>query len=360
MSNYVEYQITIMPQSPLITPLHSDTLFGHVCWAIRYLWGELKLKHFLEAFKDESEAPFLVSDGFPKDYLPKPVLTPLLLSSVNATIDKVNDLKNISLSTAQRTQILKNIKNQHVISYDIFKKIQANCSAENLLHQVLLDMITPEYPTGKIKSDTVSNVLTHNTVNRIYNTVIEGLFRQTENFFPDGFSFDVYLKTFYFSHPEIEQIFEFIKYSGFGKDKSTGKGKFAITIQSGSKLPVITNPNAFMILSHYVPNESAPTVGYYRVMTKYGRLGGDYANSVIPALKAKDKTARVHPFKKPITMVKPGAVFVGEPKLSYGILLGGANRPPIPNLSVHKFNDIRHYAYAYPLGLLVNKEEFSE
>ena len=34
------YKLYLKPLSPFQTPLHSDTIFGHICWAIRYLYGE--------------------------------------------------------------------------------------------------------------------------------------------------------------------------------------------------------------------------------------------------------------------------------------------------------------------------------
>ena len=41
----MEYTIKIALQSSVITRFQSDTLFVHICWAIRYLLGE---KHQLD------------------------------------------------------------------------------------------------------------------------------------------------------------------------------------------------------------------------------------------------------------------------------------------------------------------------
>ena len=72
----VRYRLIIKPTSSFQTPLHSDTLFGHICWALRYLKGEDELLKFLKTFNNDN-SPILLSDGFPKDYLPMPVLRPL-------------------------------------------------------------------------------------------------------------------------------------------------------------------------------------------------------------------------------------------------------------------------------------------
>jgi len=69
-------KITIKPTSPFITPLQSDTIFGHFAWGYRYCFGEKKLNELLKTFKQK---PFIVfSDGFIKGTLPKPFLKPYL------------------------------------------------------------------------------------------------------------------------------------------------------------------------------------------------------------------------------------------------------------------------------------------
>ncbi|MFQ5772582.1 MAG: hypothetical protein ACE5HX_18745, partial [bacterium] len=65
-----------------------------------------------------------------------------------------------------------------------------------------------------------------------------------------------------------------------------------------------------------------------------------------------DAKPKVHPYKKPILMMRPGSVFCGQPDFKYGLLLGGERFP------VHKYPPIRHYAYAFPLGLKVDDKGF--
>lgn len=40
-----EYTVDLRLSSSVITPFQSDTLFGHICWAIRYLWVTAFLKN---------------------------------------------------------------------------------------------------------------------------------------------------------------------------------------------------------------------------------------------------------------------------------------------------------------------------
>lgn len=357
--NTMDYHISFQPKSPLITPLHSDTLFGHVAWAVRYLWEESRLIKFLGEFQDGGDAPFLISDGFPAGYLPKPFFKAMPLVELRRIVRETFRELNAELNPEDETQLLKELKRQSLFRLETFKQIQADCSAAALLKASAKEF--GQLPaTGKRseKRKELATIVTHNTVNRIYGTVIEGLYQQTENFYAEDFSFEAYLKTSFFSHKELEQIFSLIEHTGYGRDKSTGKGKFAITVRATSVLPAIADANAFMVLSHYVPNAAAPQAGYYRLMTKYGRLGGDYASSVIPGINKYygGSPPKVHPFKKPLVMIRPGSVFLGKPADHHGLLLGGEQRSPA--LQIHKFPGIRHYAYAFPVGLKVKEEDF--
>ena len=64
--------------------LHSDTLFGLICWAIRQVFSEARLVELLKAFY-AGQPPFLLSSAFPcakdgtaawKPFLPRPLLPP--------------------------------------------------------------------------------------------------------------------------------------------------------------------------------------------------------------------------------------------------------------------------------------------
>ena len=69
------YKLTIRPLTSFLTPLQSDTIFGHLLWALRYTEGEDALVAFLNRYRDD-EPPLLVSAGFPEGTLPVPVLQP--------------------------------------------------------------------------------------------------------------------------------------------------------------------------------------------------------------------------------------------------------------------------------------------
>ena len=65
----VKYQL----KSWVASAWQADTIFGHLCWGMRYLQGAQKLQEFLEKYY-HGEPPLLISNGFPSDYLPSPLL----------------------------------------------------------------------------------------------------------------------------------------------------------------------------------------------------------------------------------------------------------------------------------------------
>lgn len=337
-----DYQITFEAKGPVVTPLHSDTLFGHVCWALRYLNGREALRSFLKAFDAPGDYPFLISNGFPTGYLPKPAY-PLLQGKafenvlVNASQDAKPDI----------TSCQKALRKKQYIPISLFEKLQADLSSENVTRLLIDEWVNEQSePHGE------HMLTTHNSINRVSNIVTD-VFRQTEKFYRHS-EFTVYVQTSCFSEHDLKQIFGYIQETGFGRDKSTGKGHFKITVNA-KPLPGNANGNGFMVLSNYTPNKNDPTAGFYKLFTKYGRLGGDFAKTSIQEEDYPNRTKQgMMPFKKPILMMEPGAIFSGKPSYTHGILLGGNK---VDALNVHDYSEIRHNGCAVTIGLQVNEKE---
>ena len=319
----MEYTIKISLQSPIITPLQSDTLFGHICWAIRYLWGEKYLVDFLNQYHPEKTPPLFISNGFPDGYLPKPVLPPVSQGDLDTILrkDRVSDSYKI-----------KSIKKTDLVPISILNTLQDEPISPEKLFQKMYDKKNYGAVMGAEKSR-ISMTIRHNTVNRIKNRVEEGLYDQEEFFCHEGSNiFCIYVRSDRFFRDEIESIFNFIGENGFGKDKNTGKGHFKVeSIEERIDLPEWENPNSFMTLSSFIPTKADPTKGYYKVLKKHGKLGGMYSNG--------------NPFKRPLLMFQAGSVFFDElVKSNYGSLLPDVH---------HKHKDVQHYAYAFPIGLRI-------
>lgn len=335
MTAYNNYTIELTFKSPIATPLQSDTIFGHICWAIRFLkWEkENRLGEFINLY-DESNPPLLVSNGFPKGYLPKPILPPVTQEEIDTIVGKEKRIEN--------SFKIKTIKKLDIIPKETFRELQKE---EVITPEKLFSTLINKFDDiEKFKSKSQVAVVQHNTINRMGRKTEGGLYSQEETFFDVGGSkYEIYLKTNYFSYKELDRIFSYISEEGFGKDKSTGKGYFAFEIIEGNDLPEANKPNAFMTLSSYIPSENDPVEGYYSILHKFGKLGGLYAKGV--------SEVGGNPFKAPLIMFTAGSTFRDESYQNgkvYGSLLK----------KVHHNESIRHYAYAYPLG--INIEDKNE
>jgi len=316
-----QYRLIIKPLSPFQTPLHSDTIFGHICWALRYLKGEDELLKFLRAFTDDY-SPIILSDGFPKNYLPMPILRPLSIDEE----DKLQRQYRTQLEFAREMKMLKKVSYIHVSAIEMLKD---ELSYYNLYLNHLLGKILLENPKIS-KTDEVW----HNAINRLTDRVIEGrLFAKQDAFYEDGAELNVYIEDAYFERKILCEIFDFISRSGYGADKSVGRGAFEYDLQDGWDFPEAENPNAFMTLSHYHPKKDDFKDGYYDMITKFGKIGGHWASGIDGG-----------PYKMPLLMFKPGSIFFpGTHKPFYGGL--------IPN--VHKQQGVVHYGIALPLKVRV-------
>ena len=334
MGNYQQYKLQIELTSSIITPFQSDTIFGHICWAIHQLdWGAVndKLQQFLNAYDaKDTKPPLLVSDGFPENHLPKPVLP----SVSQEELDKKVPVKK-RIDESYRIKSLKKLK---YVTRDDFEKLQQKEINSSNLFDILYNSSTEKYDETAFG---LPFVVQHNTIDRIADKVTEGLYSETENFFStENNKYEIYISaTDFFTKVDLERIFEYISLQGFGKNKSTGKGAFNILdISEQVDLPKTKNPNGFITLSSYIPRKNDPAEGYYNTLLKFGKLGGTFATGSLKVGK--------NPFKKPLIMMCAGSIFKDneyyEGKI-YGSLLQ----------NIHKNTDIRHYAHAFPLGIRI-------
>jgi CRISPR-associated protein Csm4 len=295
-------KIIIKPVSPFITALQSDTIFGHFAWGYRYCFGEEKLKDLLKNFK---EKPFIVfSDGFIKGTLPKPFLKPYLPKNEELLFAK--EIKKISF--IDKKIIFENIDNLN--DEIIFKKLLKNKGKERLKAETLI--------TQK------------NSVNRNLNLVIEGLYSIKENFFEKGFEFELYFKYHNISKQEVEEVFELISKRGYGKDKSTGKGRFKFEIDWDfeEKKYFKEKKEKYLNLSTMLMSHNMHLL-YGKTITKFPKAGGIYAYS--------------EPFKNPFIAYIPGSTFiVGDGEL-------GRAEDKI-------YNKSNHFQNGYSIGIYFNGE----
>jgi CRISPR-associated protein Csm4 len=224
------YKIIWESLSPYSTALMSDTIFGHFAWAVRYLKGASLLQELISELRQKPSLVF--SSAFPSGKLPLPCLP------------YPNDLKD---RFPQWTQHRKKLKALEYLETEEF------CTPGWKF--CWLDFFTKSLtglpaPSAQPKQDLVF----HNSIDRLSGTTSAGggnLYAAETTFVPDGYIWDSYLRidTSFLTVEDIKAIFAYISETGFGKDKSTGKGRFRITLTEYS-FPLPEKANAWLNLPH--------------------------------------------------------------------------------------------------------------
>ena len=277
------YKLKIVPRSSQITPWQSDTVMGSLCWIIRQKQGEEKLKDFIR-LNQEGQYPFVVSGCFPGEYLPKPMAGNVFPFDEDIPKKQVLEIADQA----------KKAKGENYLNLDEF-------------NQVIMGGRTEIASKGNYQLDVG---VMHNTISRYTNTTTEGsLFELFETFWSVP-----YLTMYAYISDGQEDYFldlmEQLAQKGYGKRASIGKGVFSV--EGFNEFDGFAEPggaNCFVSLSNYVPASSDPVKGQYKTFVKYGKLGQDLGLSE-------------NPFKKPLLMIKPGAVFwTPSPRKVYGRLV---------------------------------------
>ncbi len=240
-----ELIVHITPRS-IFRPLHSDTLFGAICFAIEQTHGEEELIKIIEKFKNTP--PFLLSSAFPyvrSDsgrvyFLPKPI----------EDLEKINDYKK----HIDSFKILKDVK---YISRDIFNdwingRIDGTYILQNMnKYSVKTGLLFPK--EKELKFSIKNFDVPRNQINRLNN-------------FPYLYYFNGYscknvglffMIRLYDEEYEtlLKGVLKFLRDRGFGEDISVGKGEFDIEEISENKIfELPKNQKRFMTLSRYIPS----------------------------------------------------------------------------------------------------------
>ena len=252
------YKTTIKPESNFGTTLKGDTIFGQLCWAIRYAFGNDRLEELLKRYE---EKPFVVvSDAFAKGYLPKPTIPTMLLGE-NSEDKKINR-KKIWLN-------FEELQSGKYSKAETSKEINFSYKEESIIK---------------------------NAINYKSFTTGDGFdpYSENESIFSDV---DVYilLDEDVFSLQELEKSFELLSQWGYGKNTTIGKGRFSFAAFEKVDLKKSFS-NSFMGLSPASIEGIDCKDIYYNSFVRFGKHGGDLATK--------------SPFKKPLLLADSGFVVV--------------------------------------------------
>ncbi len=106
---------------------------------------------------------------------------------------------------------------------------------------------------------------------------------------------DIYVSSSMFGVDDIKKIFDVMLTKGLGKSRNKGKGQFSLIGVAEVDLSKLANkdPNGFMVISDYIPNEKDSTIGEYSVRV----------------VNRKTSDGRVC---KPVYVINAGSKFIGK------------------------------------------------
>lgn len=309
----------LIPKSPTVTPWRGDTLVGHLLWAYAYQYGSTEMDDLfarisLPCHGNENTGPPIVSDLFPENYLPIPLLP---------AFSKSDESKELALANR------KAIKKIRWIPIDDWETLRDHLTPTSLYNTLM--SIDPK----KLEDDTkvAESAELHASINRLNGTTSEagGLYARVvrREVRP--------LHGYLYRGALGEDAFELLRQvgeSGYGADASTGCGQFDIVrLEEENWNQPNAKYNGWMSLGRHLPDAKCdPRAAKYRLVTHYGRLGGSLAN-------------RRYVFKKPILLCETGSLW--KESFSNDRFPGFMLDKTVRNTDL----DVRHLAYTLPYWL---------
>lgn len=264
------YKVNLKPRSEITSIPSSDTLFGAICWGIRLLYGEAKLKEILSRFVSNAP-PFVLSSSFPISssgimFLPKPKLkrlSPETIISIAKERCKVDKRKESMFNVMSRYKRFAKIS---YLSESLFKAVlEGKVSEESLFKDYLNETIAEKggfllkeeshLPQDKFSCD---EIRVRTKIDRLSSSTIgEGeMFHSETKIISGGFSLFFLLKT-----DEIEFLKtlidkdKFLSDHGVGGDRTIGLNHFKLSVEE-TDLKLGGEGKRFVTLSKYIPNSN--------------------------------------------------------------------------------------------------------
>jgi CRISPR-associated protein Csm4 len=286
--------VRLMPTGRFLGGLpRSDTLFGALCWGIRWTHGEPALLEVLRAC-EQSDRPFVLSSAFPYAegeggpvyYMPRPLSwSPVGSVQTVVAYSEMNGLKRAAYCSLS---VFRQVISGRPPAIETLAEPKSGCLA------VLGE------PIPQVRSLDVDR----NTINRVTGAVQEGrLFFGAETGIGGGGAYFLIRLRDGATRSLVEAALRFLEDRGIGGDASVGRGPVRIRIEDGDLLD--ENPGAShrvtLSLLHPSPRDRehlAASAGQsaYRLVKRKGRVESLYAPTE-------------QPWKSTLVMLAEGSVF---------------------------------------------------
>lgn len=289
------YRYHITPLSAFATPMRSDTLYGHLLWAAAMLHGEQKVTELIAAFAGE-EPPFVVSSALPGGRLPLPPLPGIPRQRFKEQFAQQGQLVEI-------LNRFKAFRKQSFWSVAQWQRLNGTLSQEMLFTEWLAAV---EEPAGHddLPDQLRDEQQPHVTIDRQSGSVLDqgGLFFSTATWYCPGSVLDLYVESVQIEL--FEELFKHLSLTGFGADRSTGKGHFSFQRDVAfDPAPFGANGSHRLSLSVCAAADLSGFAGYWNPFVKHGRAWSGFGEK--------------NPFKKPFFAFAEGSVFARMPQGGY-------------------------------------------
>lgn len=342
--------------SPFSTPVQADTTAGLCLCILGNLLGEGVIKELIESFRQG--IPFVFSDAFPAGTLPRPLIKEKPWEHYKA---KLVDLYGSGEPSTIRngSLFLKDASRRELVPGEIaWEMLRDECTLEDLL-------LSGQYCPRNLKPRQSQDVQcqddflkcpdlwkdrlnfkgkdsckikplkakreaprTRTAIDRATGRVRTGALFEVEETFYAG-NLEIYVRIFDFDKDLLHQALRLIQYHGYGKRVSIGEGVLELIDFTPFSFPEAVSPRRLYCLSTFSPSRNDPTEGRYRLFTKHGKVGNQYYPQQV--------------WKKPLIMLRPGAVFETDRPRPY---LGRVVSEIHPT-----WNDPVEIAYALAVGV---------
>lgn len=303
------YEFQIIPHSGFGTPLVGDTLFGHLCWQLFYD-RELAGHTLEELLSDYSRSPFaVISSACPQIESGGSVLyafrrpeMPLSLLFDKASGDPAEIIKKRKELKKRRWMLLDKM----FIADGLHEKMFVE-DAE-LFEQSALQSTAGKYA--------VSFSQPRNKINRFTGTTGEAGFSPfsvEQEVYAPGAVLSVFagVDTRRVSVEAVAEGLRRIGSTGYGRDASTGLGRFKVTRYNELDFGRPAGANACYTLAPSLPGTIEWDDIFFSPVIRYGKHGGGLAGSL-------------NPFKAPVRMADNGAIYVTAGKMPELPYIGAA------------------------------------
>jgi CRISPR-associated protein Csm4 len=293
------WRIELHLRGPTLSAWQADTIWGHLCWALRHQQGEPALREWLQRYRSGAP-PLLVSDAFPGDTLPAPLFP----------------------QAAGQPPTDKRIKRARWLT-------RADFLASAAAGRVILDSEPAE---GWRETPTWRNTVSRATGSSISEHAAGGLFALQERWPPGGIV-TTYVRVAPRELPLGQELFQTLVHSGFGKRRAVGYGCVTEIIwrEETELAQPPSGANGFVSLSSFVPQPTDPIGGAWDLRAKHARFSDEMPGT---------------PWKQPLLLLTTGSSFCARPMRPW---YGGV----VDNIAVEPSSEPRRnaaqYAYAFPI-----------